>query len=45
MDKSFGSVEFDKGDFKFTLGDQKGEKVEYFGRYEQGIGEKLDQEE
>jgi len=45
MYKSFDNIAFDKGDFKFTLGDQKDEKVTHFGRYEQGIGEKLDQEQ
>lgn len=44
LEKSFGSLELKWGDFVFTLGDQKGEKVTHFGRYEQGIGERHDQE-
>lgn len=38
------ALKWENNEFKFALGDEKGEKVTHFGRYEEGIGEAYDQE-
>gem|GEM_PF-885495 len=38
------ALKWENNEFRFALGDQQGEKVTHFGRYEQGIGEAYDQE-
>jgi hypothetical protein len=40
----FGSLKWEENQFKFALGNQKGEKVTHFGWYEESIGESYDQE-